>query len=229
MALAAFRSYDQSSDFTFSSSSAVGDLPAGTAADDGLIALVFAYALAPASPATVTSPPSGWALLGSSETLSLTGVNARASIYTKLAGGSEPPTYAWGLSAANGWQVQIMAVEHVRATSAFAQIKSALTVGSGASAVLPSVTTDETHQYLLAIVGAEGSVTFTAPGGMAEQVDTGSNFVGDEQIAAPGATGTRSITISASTTWAGWLLALYSEDSAPPSSGNRRRRVLLAS
>src|SRR5690606_35029591 len=149
MANAAYRSTAITNDFSFAQTSAVGNRPTGTTANDGLIAITVTYAIAPAAAPTVTAP-SGWTQIGTADTVSLSGgaFNVRAQFWQKLAGGSEPSTYTWSMSAAGGWQVEIVAVDNVK-TAGFVQGRTAINVGTGTAVQATGLTTDQTNQYLL--------------------------------------------------------------------------------
>lgn len=89
--------------------------------------------------------------------------------------------------------------------------------GSGtASLVMTGVTPSGSDAFLIAHLnsggGSAAGTPYTPPGTMAEQYDTSTGGVsywgGTQQLAVSGATGTRTVTGSGSTTWAGVLLAV---------------------
>lgn len=75
--------------------------PAGTASGDLLIAFVEANGAS----ASVTASPSGWTRIGAQTGNS----NVLSEVWTKTAGGSEPSTYSWTLSAGLRGRVTIHA------------------------------------------------------------------------------------------------------------------------
>lgn len=229
MANLSFRSAARTANLTFSATSLAATAPSGVTENDAVLAFVYDYAVSPGTPATVTAVPSGFVQVGSDQVISLSTVNARVTVWTKLAGGSEPATYTFEFSGAAGIQIIMAAYDNPPTSGAIGQAFGTITVASGTTATGSGVTTDKTHQKLLYVSGNGVASTSTAPSGMTERYDANNNTIADEDRATAGATGDRSGTWSASGEHATFLLALYSEDSATPSTGATGRLAFVVS
>ena len=153
-----------------SASAASGNLvinaPSGTVSSDVLIASI---AVRP-NTATITAP-SGWTLQRRTDN-----ANASASslaVYYKVAGGSEPSSYTWTLSANTGSAGGIESFANVD-TSAPVNIDGGQNTASALTHNTPTVTTTVTSAMLVTSYEFASAATWTPPGGMAEAVDTAS-------------------------------------------------------
>lgn len=232
MANLAFRAASYAEDVSFASGTATGTRPTGTAADDGLIAIVVSAAFAPAAPPTVTGVPTGWTQIGSDVVHNgINGgvINARHTFWRRVGESSEPATYAWTLSAAAAWAVKVGCWDNIRTSGSFVQSITSNT-GTGTTATATGITTDETNQKLVGIFLSDALPTWTPPSGMTEQNDGNGSSITDEDFAAAGATGNKAATASASGAWQAYAVALYSEDStsggSTPGGPVLRGRVL---
>lgn len=212
MANAAFRSSANTADFGVNTLAATK--PSGVVSNDGLVALVIIASSG--TPPTVNSVPSSWTERGTG-TFTLFGLNIRWYYYSKLAGGSEPSSYTWGITAsADVFTVDIHAYDNVKTAGFWGQLSGTPNTGTGTSMTAPAITTDQTNQTVVAeyIWDFSLGLSGTPPSGMTERVDTAQAYLADVVQAAAGSTGTKVATASASTGWAAWLVGLYGEDSA---------------
>lgn len=227
MANLAFRAASYAEDLTFASSTATGTRPTGTAADDGLVAIVATVVIAPAVPPTITGAPAGWTQIGSDVVhngLNGGAVNARHTFWRRVGESSEPATYAWTLSGAGGWGVKVGCWDNIRTSGSFVQSITSNS-GTGTTATATGITTDESNQKLIGFFLADNAAaTWTAPSGMTEQNDTNGSSITDEDFATAGATGNKAATASVSVAWQAYAVALYSEDST---AGGTRRFILV--
>lgn len=109
--------------------------------------------------------------------------------------------------------------------------------GSGtASLVLTGVSPSGSNAYLIYHVnsggGSAAGTPYTPPAGMTEQYDSSTGGVsysgGIQQLASSGSTGTRTVTGSGSTTWAGVLLAVKTASAGATSPVIARRSQMGA-
>jgi len=134
-----------------------------------------------------------------------------------VAGASEAGPYTWGISASEKWSVGISTYRGVD-TAAPINADAAQTNASSASAVAPTITTTAANTMLLGIFASRnGSPTASPPAGMTERNDIASAAGGtaeagletcDVAFAGPGATGTKTATLTAATINIGHLIAL---------------------
>lgn len=161
--------------------------PTGVAAGDLMVAVLYVEC---ASPPTIT-PPSGWVSRGTG-----TGSATRAQVFTKIAGPSESTTYDFTSS-----------LTIVAGSCAIAAYRGAILIGNdafsaafgtGSEVVAPSVVTAGPNATLLA--GFMATALGIGVTGMTQRVAVynGSRNVAmfDQNIASPGATGTRTYTFS---------------------------------
>ncbi len=179
--------------------------PAGVASGDVLLAQVTYN-----STGTITAP-AGWSQVRSD-------VNAsylRQSAFVHVAGAGEPGSYTWTLAAAHGAVGAILAYTGVD-TSNPVDVSSG-GAGHSRSVTAPSLNAAAAGEQLVGLFGAKGPVTFTPPAGMSEQSEVSFTTVSGEKLAdesadaalaAPGATGNRSATASATVFGIGQLIAL---------------------
>jgi hypothetical protein len=178
--------------------SLVCNKPTGTASGDIMIAFAAADW---GDPATMTA--TGWSLVDSQ----LQGANAlNVKVWSKVAGGSEPSTYTFGGDASSDNAVGIVTTRGTTAT--FLTAKQS-TTGSSVSRIAPTILGVPGPSVLLCFAMVDGSagVTFTAPAGMAEQVDVQSTAWTAISVASllgvSGDTGTQTFTASNSDSTAG--------------------------
>ena len=166
---------------------------------------------------TATKSGNEWgAMLLALRPASITTKHGLATYY-KVAGGSEPADYAWGISAAGNWTVGISTYRGVDNTTPI-DVHAVQGNASSTSATAPTITTTVNNARLVAIYASKNGTPVAAPPGtMTERIDF-STAVGtttqaglemaDETFATAGATGTRVATLSAATINLGRLMAL---------------------
>jgi hypothetical protein len=176
-------------------------LPPGTAADDLLIAQVAFRT----SPRTVTAP-SGWTLLRSDQAVDggVTSNAASSALFWKRATAAEPASATFSLSAGVIVPVAgvVAAYSGVHRTTPLGP--SAAAVGYGATASTPSVTTTLAGAWVVHVL-TKRQETLPAPTGTTARwglpsATSGNAWVGatgaDEVRAVPGATGSRTSSLS---------------------------------
>jgi hypothetical protein len=140
--------------------------PSGTLTSDVLIASI---AVRP-NTATITAP-AGWTLIRRTDNANATA--SSLAVYYKVAGGSEPSSYTWTLSANTGSAGGIESFANVD-TSAPVNIDNGQNTASGLTHASPTVTTTVTSAMLVTSYEFASSATWTPPAGTAEVVDTAS-------------------------------------------------------
>jgi MSHA biogenesis protein MshQ len=174
-AAASWISYRSPASAGVSSGNLIISKPAGTVSGDFMIA---AIAVRP-NTATITAP-SGWAqvrlLVNSSDP-----VGEAHGVYRLLAGGSEPSSYTWTISANTGAVGGILTFTGVN-TSTPIDVENGQNTASGLTHATPSVTTTVAKTMLVTSHSFTSAATWTPPGGMTEAVDVAS-------IAVPQTTG----------------------------------------
>ncbi|MBK8188816.1 MAG: hypothetical protein IPK79_00015 [Vampirovibrionales bacterium] len=183
--------------------------PTGVVENDVLVAVVTWWA-------NTLTPPSGWTQIGTTQSWSHPDGTVYARAYYRVAGASEPSSYAWGLSATNDIACTIVAYSNVDTTDPISA--SGAQTQTSASMTAPGVDAATTADMLifLGAVGDDnaGSRTATPPSGMTELADTTSgttwikSYAAQQLLTASGATGTRTATLSASARNAGFLVSL---------------------
>ena len=179
--------------------------PAGLASGDVMVATVNTVGALPTAPA-------GWNAITTTANPGWTG---NVVTYYKVAGGSEPPTYSWGLGAtvqAAGAIVAYSGVDNSYPIGASA----ATTVGSGTTASTPSVSTLAANSVVIASATwqrANGNVSVTPVPSSGAYVMSSSNpregvDMTDFTQAAAGATPAQSFTAGAGVPWAMQTIAL---------------------
>ncbi|MGC2519930.1 MAG: DUF6701 domain-containing protein [Burkholderiales bacterium] len=175
--------------------------PAGTVSGDVMLASV-----AVVTNTSTVATPAGWTLV---QSMNQTGTNpSRLYTFYKVAGGSEPATYAWTFTGSN--------VGAVAAISSYTGVDTTAPIDASAGQLTPSstthtalsVTTTVAGDMLVTVHEYASSRNWTPPGGMTEAVDSFSRGSGGtsgvsmemnyESRPATGATGTRTATASAS-------------------------------
>lgn len=186
--------------------------PTGVAAGDLMVAVLYVQG---ALGVPTITPPSGWVSRGTD-----TGTNTRAQVFTKIAGPSESTTYDFTssltISAGSG------AIAAYRGAILIGNDAFSAVFGTGNEVVAPSVVTAGPNAKLVA--GFMTIALGTGVAGMTNRValDNGSRDVAifDQNIASPGATGTRTYTGSN----AGFGYSLAIEDT---SAAQNRIRMMI--
>jgi hypothetical protein len=174
--------------------------PSGAATGDLLLLSIAAQT------ATAISAPAGWTELVNVQD----GVSARRyAIYYRWDDGAAGPwTFTWGGGNVFRWWrcVAYSGVHPSDPINAFASQINA----SSVSAVAPTVTTDADDCLLVMFASPDGAVaTWTPPGGMTAFDDLANSvFAAQQQLAAAGATGTRTGTLSTAQRHQAALIAL---------------------
>ena len=145
-------------------------LPAGAIANDVMIASI---GVAPSS-ATLT-PPAGWTLVRRIDNASVT-ANSLA-VYSKVAGASEPESYAWAVGGASFAVGGIQAFFNVDTANPI-DVENGQTTASGLSHSTLSVTTSLANTMVVTSHTFASSSTWTPPAGMAESFDQSSGVAG---------------------------------------------------
>jgi hypothetical protein len=182
------------------------NVPAGTVAGDVMLAVITSAS------GTAPATPSGWTKVTTASSANFgTGT---LTVFTHVAGSSEPASYSWSLggtfeaSGAIGAYVGVDNVTSVQAAS--------VAIGNSKTMTAPSVTTTAGNAYVVAAVGynATVSVTVSDPSGTtrrAAPVSPGA-FIGtvaDDFIQSPaGATGAQSWQISSKSPFGAAQIAL---------------------
>jgi hypothetical protein len=172
--------------------------PAGTAVGDVLVACIT---LTGGSVNTLA----GWTRIAGVTSAG----NPRVFGFVKVASGSEPASYGWGLTASTTGAGGIARFGGASGVDGAASTAASST--AAASGTIPGVTTTAANAQVLGCTGVNSSSTsITPPAGLTEAWDLGarrSEFADGVQQAA-GPSGAKTFTFSASRAWAGWLVAL---------------------
>lgn len=181
--------------------------PTGTAAGDILIARVSIYRFTTAA-VTITAP-SGFTLITAANAAG-DGGNHRIYTYWKRATASEPASYTWSWGS-NEYQQGFLAA-YSQAVASGDPIDAAGTPasGNGSTATANGLTTTLADCTILNMVtNVNENIVATPPTGMTERLEFLQLYLSDEVVAAAGATGTRSTSItSGSDPWTAALIAL---------------------
>jgi hypothetical protein len=200
-------------------STVAASAPAGMQVGDQLLAILVQDSSAAVDPSTSMTPPSGF---GNETLYSITGL-PKIKVWRKQAGSSEPSTYTFGKHASFTGACAVLAVSGVNGAAPYAVTPVGSNGGNEVFTTSHAVTgvSPTTANTLLVVISASAGagVTHTPPGGMTERVDTLADAtfgvslsVNTELRSAAGATGSRTITTSAATEWAGLALALAPGD-----------------
>jgi len=170
--------------------------PAGVVSGDVLVAIIGYYL--PTAPIT---PPSGWTLGDSNANGNNAGI-----WYYKVAGGSEPSTYAWTFNSADESHVIVAAYSGIDNVSPIDAQSETNGVGTGGITV-PGITMTGAGTLVYMAGSNSGyviSVPCTPPSGMTERADVkgasyGAAYLADQEIAAAGATGDKTMTATSGT------------------------------
>jgi hypothetical protein len=190
------------------------NVPAGTAAGDVMLAVITSASNT--GPAT----PSGWNLVSTAST-SAGFSTGSLSVFTRVAGASEPASYSWSLggtleaSGAVGTYVGINTTTPVQVAS--------VASGNSKSAIASSVTTTANNTFVVAALGYNGTVpvTITNPAGTTQRgaaVSPGS-FIGTVVTefvqGTAGATGAQTFALSSKSPYGASLIALNPASPGP--------------
>ncbi|TFV69936.1 PKD domain-containing protein [Blastococcus sp. CT_GayMR19] len=179
--------------------------PAGVVAGDVLIAQITAD-----DAPSITTVPAGWSTVV--DPLAM-GTSARLFVYYKVAGASEPASYAWGLSTPEKWNAAMTGFHGVDGANPFDTAASTrVNTSTATTLTVPGVTTATAGALLVGGVGANNaSLAVTEPTGWTELVDGRGAQVTESAYQtrpAAGATGDATWQLSAAYTSAGWLRAI---------------------
>jgi PKD repeat protein len=185
-----------------SSGNPVISYPAGVASGD---LLIIQYMVG--NSATVATTPSGWTLLYGPVATSDGSQPARAYVYYRVAGGSEPGSVTFAHTGSSGQAGGIMsAYTGADTTTPINVSTTATTETSGTTQTAPSVTTTVGNTRLLHMYWITGNTTTTQNAADTERYDVvwAAVFetleVADKAQAATGATGTSAATYAAAVT-----------------------------
>jgi len=172
--------------------------PTGTVQDDVMIASIGVRP----NTATIT-PPSGWTLVRR-----INNTNSTASslaVYSRVAGASEPASYAWAFDTSAGSAGGIQTFSGVDTTTPI-DVENGQNTASGLTHATPDVTTTVANTMIVTSHSFATSATWTPPTGMTEGFDVASlavpNVAGQSTEgnfalqSAAGPTGTKTATAS---------------------------------
>lgn len=187
-------------------------LPAGTQSGHLQSIWVSCGVLSPATPPAINTP-SGWTSQGSSGTILLAGVlNVVGTLFTKIAGGTEGTE---NLATSGGTNAAIVFVRksyrYPDQTTPFAQLSwIGGTGGSDTSPIVTGITTGANNAMIDIYVTQGAAQSITPPATMIERADNSTVAVSsaDEIIPTAGATGSRTFTLPAATTYM-WGIAEF--------------------
>jgi hypothetical protein len=147
----------------------------------------------------------------------------RYAIYSRVAGGSEPVSYAWTLNSSDRWSVQIRVFSGVDNSTIFdiAPSVSTRSADNSATATAPTMTTTVANTLgIMSILIDSPTITVSSPtNGYDTEVEE-ANQINVSYIrawASAGATGASSATLSAS---GGWTAHQFALNPAAPPTGN---------
>lgn len=197
-------------------------VPAGTVPGDVLLATLDVE-----NSPTITMP-GGWTLVRSDRNPGA--LHMVQADYIHVVTGSEPSAYTWNFSAAHGASGGIIAYSGVDTSQPIDAASGFTATTSSSQITAPSVNVSLPNSMLVAVTGVGVTRTLTPPTGMTSRYVNGTTVAGekttimaaDQQLAAAGATGSRSTTYDVSTAGAGiaQLIALrpaLATDTTPPS------------
>jgi hypothetical protein len=166
--------------------------PTGAAAGDLLLATLEIDE----DPATVTGP-TGWTMLLDTVGAPGTGQAFHTQVWWKLAGASEPASYAWTISGAPWVDIGLVAYKSVNQASPI-DVSAGRDAGTTTAPTTPSVTTTGPNELVVALYVNFESGSWTPGSGMTERYDFDSNEATDVVQASAGATGAKTSTNSSS-------------------------------
>ena len=167
--------------------------PAGLSENDVMIA---AIGFRPES-ATLTAP-SGWTLVRRTNNTGTNGGKNGLAVYRKLAGTSEPASYAWQVDGAFGAAGGIQAFFNVDMATPV-NVENGQATANSLSHATPSVTTTVGNTMLVTAHTYASATPWTPPSGMTEAVDAmaGGQSLTTSHVLQPAATSTGSKTATA--------------------------------
>ncbi len=180
--------------------------PSGTASGDVLIAGI---SFETGTDETSITVPSGWTLVRRVNNSN----NEGLAVYRKVAGGSEPASYAWTFAQSRSLSGGIMAFTGVDNTTPI-DVENGQATAQNTTHATPSLTTTQANTVLVTHFAIPQSATWTPPTGMTEQYDVpetnrGNSLEGDTVAqAVAGATGAKTATANASDVGVTHILAL---------------------
>lgn len=201
----------------------VGPKPPGTAENDLMVALVWAYE------EEVTSAPSGWVLRESNSTNDVTGEPEKFNsyLYQKEAGASEPADYTWVTTTDTGpTPNRRVVIVSYRGTfisppdNGIVEDRAPHTENAGSNQLtLANMDTGEPgyRLVLLAAVGIPG-ITGTLGSPYVERLDDDGNFVYDRRITVTGSISSDPLILSTVVTSWGYQVMLIAN---PDAAGDR--------
>lgn len=197
--------YQSSATNTGNAASATVNKPAGVSVNDLLVVGVIYEK----GSAESISPPAGWTLIRRSDH----STDAGLSTYYKVAGATEPASYAFAFSAGSKWCIGIARISNVNTSSPIDV--SAGSSGSGSSVSAPSVTTSGSARLVLCFYTNKKDASYTPAGTTSERYDNPntsegqpSNMMASFLQASSGATGNRTATASETEKWASQQVAI---------------------
>jgi hypothetical protein len=166
--------------------------PSGVASGDLLLATLEVDE----DPATVTAP-SGWTLLQDTVGAPGTGNAYHTQVWWKLAGASEPASYAWTVSGGPWVDIGVLAYTNVNQTSPI-DVSASRNAGTTSAPTTPAVTTSGANEMVVALFVNFESGSWTAGSGMTRRYNFDSNEAQDALQATAGTTGTKTATSTVS-------------------------------
>lgn len=160
---------------------------------------------------TTITPPAGWTQVDQG----LSSAQAVCTTYRRISNGSEPGTYTWSFSPAAFSAGQISSYRGVDQTTPINI--NGNNNGASTAPTAPSVTTTVTNTWLLTsfAIAANSSITLTGPGACNQRAlqqpvgaTTTGLYLGDQILAASGASGTVVGSLNSSDAWAAVNAAL---------------------
>lgn len=176
--------------------------PSGTVSGDVLYAWILVYDNNSATPSST-----GWTqIAGPTRT---TGNIIGASLFRKVAGGSEPANYTWSWSGNNYADGIIVRVASADTTTPEDGSATSNSGNSGTTRTGTGLTTSAADRLLLLFTAGYGGAPNSTPTGMTEVlIQDGVNGVWRQDIASAGATGDKSHTQNASDSWVAHMVAV---------------------
>jgi hypothetical protein len=190
-----------------SADSFVVSKPTGTAEGD----LLYVHVSNFATDGTFSAPDGSWTKVGEVST-----TDAIQATFYKIAGASEPTSYTFTYSGTSNQPRNGCARISGADQTTPADTTHSTNTGSSTTAVGLSITTATDGAMLLLTCRARLAATQTAPSGMNHTINGSRWSMYDQIITTAGATGDRSITLSASVDWTTIMFAARPESAEPP-------------